>query len=208
MERKVMVYWGVGFFVLIMVIFFVWNNFGVESEVVPVAVRVPSSVPVPTPVVPQAVNFESYNIDYMNDAIKNILVGQLGASGKTAFYLPSTGYVNVSRGTKYGVAFAIKNVNPKIPEGNRFVYNFNVDPLSVGSCGVSVDVAQSWIERGWSSNGIIGGQWREDWNEWHDAMTIYFSFPADVEPCNVKYDFVITKDGAAYDSRTLEFNLV
>jgi len=55
---------------------------------------------------------------------------------------------------------------------------------------------------------MIGGQWREDWNEWHDAMTIYFAFPDNIEPCSVKYNFVITKDGVDYDSRTLEFNLV
>ena len=198
-----MVYWGIGVFALIVVGFFIWNNFGVEEEVAPapVVVQVPRSVPAGS----QAVNFQSYNVDYMNDAIKNILVGQMGASGKTSFYLPSTGYVNVSRGTKYGVAFVIQNVNPKIPEGNRFVYNFDA---SSEDCGVGLDVAQSWIERGWSSNGIIGGQWREDWNEWFDAMTIYFSFPADAPTCSVSYDFVITRDGALYDSRTLVFNLV
>ena len=68
--------------------------------------------------------------------------------------------------------------------------------------------AQSWIERGWKSSGMISGQWREDYNEWYDAMTIYFAFPIDVEACSVSYDFVITKDGAAYDSRSLLFNLV
>jgi hypothetical protein len=170
---------------------------------------VPVSVPpTPVPKTDVVINYQKYNIDYMNDNIKKILVRQAGAAGKTVFYLPPTGYINVSRGTKYGIAFLIQNVNPKVPEGNEFVYNFDVDPSSVGDCGVSAEVAQSWIERGWTSYGMISGQWREDWNEWHDAMTVYFSFPSDVEPCSVKYNFVITKDGAAYDSRTLEFNLV
>ncbi len=119
-----------------------------------------------------------------------------------------TEYVNVSRGTKYGVAFAIQNVNPKVPEGNYFEYNFDVDASSVGDCGVSVEEAQSWIERGWSSYGMISGQWREDWNEWYDAMTIYFAFPDDIEACSVAYDFVISRDGVAYDSRSLLFNLI
>lgn len=153
-------------------------------------------------------NFQKYNIDYMNDNIKAILVKKLGTNGKTAFYLPPTGYMNVSRGSKFGVAFAIQNVNPKVPEGNRFAYDFKVDPLSIDDCGVSVNEAQSWIERGWTSSGMIGGQWREDWNDWYDAMTIYFAFPSGIEPCNVKYSFVITKDGVAYDSKTIEFNIV
>jgi hypothetical protein len=156
----------------------------------------------------EVVNYQTYNIDYMNDDVKAILVKQLGTSGKTAFYLPKTGYINVSRGTKYGVAFAIKNVDPKIPEGNEFAYNFDIDPSSVGDCRVSASEAQLWIERGWKSSGIIGGQWREDWNEWYDAMTIYFSFPEDIEACSIRYDFVILKDGVLYDSRSLDFNLV
>ncbi len=153
-------------------------------------------------------DWQKYNIDYMNDNIKAILVKKLGTNGKTAFYLPPTGYMNVSMGTKYGVAFAIQNVNPKVPEGNLFAYDFKADPLSIDDCGVSVSEAQSWIERGWASSGMISGQWREDWNDWYDAMTVYFSFPLDIKSCNVKYNFVITRDGAAYDSRILEFNLV
>ena len=157
---------------------------------------------------PVGVNFQTYNIDYMNDNVKAILVRQAGANGKTAFYLPSTGYINVSKGTKFGVAHLIKNVNPKVPEGSEFSFNFNADASVMSGCGVSVGEAQSWIERGQSSTGMISGQWREDWNEWHDAMTVYFVFPGDVQsPCNVKYNYKITKDGQAYDSRQLEFNV-
>ncbi len=214
MKRRDMIYFGLGAVVLIA--FIAFFSFGGNEEVAPVTPPKVNTVPVnnkvvsapATPSAPAPVNYQKYNIDYMNNNIKAILVKQLGASGKTAFYLPSTGYINVSKGTKFGVAFAIKNVNPKIPEGNEFAYNFDADPASVGDCGVSVTEAQSWIERGWKSQGMIAGQWREDYNEWHDAMTIYFAFPSDIEPCNIKYNFVITKDGAAYDSRVLEFNLI
>jgi len=219
MKKKVMI-WGAGVFVLLLVVFFAISSVGnssvdevgaeVEAIQAPLTELPLAPVPAPTPPKQTAatVNYQTYNIDYMNDDVKGILVRQAGSAGKTAFYLPSTGYVNVSRGTKYGVAFLIQNVNPKVPEGNEFVYNFDADPSSVEDCGVSVNVAQSWIERGWTSSGMIAGQWREDWNEWHDAMTIYFAFPSDIEPCNVKYNFVITRDKVAYDSRTLEFNLI
>ncbi len=201
-----MIHWGIGIAVLVLIVFFATDFVGNDFNAAPESPEVDS-----TPVVPKAevvTNYQKYNIDYMRDDIKAILVKKLGASGRTAFYLPATEYMNVSRGTKYGVAFAIQNVNPEVPKGNEFAYNFDVDPAVAGSCGVSISEAQSWIERGWASSGMISGQWREDWNEWHDAMTIYFAFPSDVEPCNIKYNFVISRDGAAYDSKILEFNLI
>ena len=155
----------------------------------------PPTTPTPTPI-----NYQQYNIDYMNDNIKSILVKQLGTNGKTAFYLPSTGYINVPKGTKYGVAFAINNPNPS--GENRFEYSYTADSSVQEGCGISIQTAQSWIERGWGSSGKIP-------QGWIDAMTIYFSFPKEVQsPCNIKYNFVITKDGASYDSRQLEFNLI
>ncbi|MCD4771241.1 hypothetical protein K8R30_02365 [archaeon] len=214
MGKKLIIGLCVGVVIIVLAVFsalsFKVDSSEDESEVIRDSVSTLASTPVlsPASTTPKTINYQKYNIDYMNDDIKNILVRQAGATGKTAFYLPPTGYINVSRGTKYGVAFLIQNVNPKVPEGNEFVYNFDVDPSSVGDCGVSADVAQSWIERGWTSSGMIAGQWREDWNEWHDAMTIYFAFPSDVEPCTVKYNFVITKDGVAYDLKTVEFNLI
>ena len=205
---------GIGVIVVLGILFMMSSsNNGVDSPVDEErtsenTVQVPIPVTTPSPVDSGTVNFGAYNIDYMNDNVKAILIRKLGASGKTAFYLPAVGYMNVSRGTKYGVAFVIQNVNPKVPEGNEFAYNFDVDPTSVDNCGVSVDVAQSWIERGWASSGMISGQWREDWNEWYDAMTVYFAFPDDIDACNIRYDFVITRDGIAYDSKVLEFNLI
>lgn len=215
MEEK-KIYWGVGVvcFVVILMIGFGGDEHPVDevqtsenTATIPEA-NIPVPTPAPAATVPRGVNYQTYNIDYMNDNVKAILLRQAGSTGKTAFYLPSTGHINVSRGTKYGVAWLIQNVNPKIPEGNEFSFNFDVDASSVGDCGVTSKVAQGWIERGSASTGMIAGQWREDWNEWHDAMTIYFAFPGDIEACNVKYNFVITRDGVAYDSRVLEFNLL
>ncbi len=146
------------------------------------------------------INYQKYNIAYMNDKTKAILTKKIGLDGKTAFYLPPTKYINVSKGTKYGVAFAINNLNPS-PNGNRFAYNFSADSSVVEGCNVSTAVAQSWIERGWTSFGKIS-------KGWVDAMTIYFAFPASIKsPCALKYNFVITKDGNYYDSRQLDFNV-
>lgn len=175
-----------------------------EEEVAPV------STPVPIPVAPEAdsgiVDFDKYNYDYVDENVKGILSRMIGANGKTAFYLPPTGYVNVSRGTKYGIAFALNNPNPSgagvnWEQYNSFEYDWNVDPSVVENCGVSVVEAQKWIERGWSS-------WGKMAQGWVDHMTIYFSFPLDIEPCTIQYNFVITKDDAAYDSKSVLINLI
>jgi hypothetical protein len=213
MERGRVVYWGVGISVLILLVFFAVGFSGdkamVEGNVVQSPVSEPVPVPIVVPVSPKVddgiVDFDKYNYDFVDENVKGILNGILGASGKTAFYLPAVGYVNVSRGSKYGVAFALNNLNPAgagvdWEQYNDFEYDWNVDPSVVRDCGVSVVEAQKWIERGWSS-------WGKMAHGWVDHMTIYFSFPSDIEPCSVAYDFVVMKDGVAYDSKKVLFNL-
>jgi len=150
------------------------------------------------PVLPEVIDFEKYNYDFVDEEVKGILSSMIGG-GRTAFYLPPTGYVNVSRGNKFGVAFALNNPNPS--GDNMFEFEWVVDDSVVENCGVDVDVAQAWIERGWRSWGKVP-------KGWVDHMTVYFSFPADIEPCNVKYNFEIRRDGIVYDTKVLEFNLV
>lgn len=194
--------WGVGFFVLILIVFFatnfVGNDFGVSQDNGEQVLdnNVPASVPAPMPDVPKEINWEQYNYDFVDENVKGILNRMLGASGKIAFYLPPAGYFNVSRGSEYGVAYALNNPNPSGED--RFVFNWTA---GFEDCGVGLDVAQGWIERG-------GRSWGKIPQGWIDHMTIYFSFPDDVEACSVAYDFVIWKDGVLYGSERLEFNLV
>jgi len=145
------------------------------------------------------IDWEAYNYDYVDEDVKGILNEMLGADGKTAFYLPEVGYVNVSRGAEYGIAYALNNPEPS--GENYFEFNWTVDSDVVADCGVEVDVAQEWIVRGGKSWGNI----RENWI---DHMTIYFSFPDDVEACSVAYDFVVVKDGDDYGMKSVLFNLV
>ncbi|MFH1237928.1 MAG: hypothetical protein ABIH79_02205 [archaeon] len=200
---KKMIYLGLGIFVL--VVFFIVGFYlvGLGDKIVPVSDPSSAQTYISTSNILEGdnlpVNWKVYNYDFVDEHVKTVLTGMLGAQGKTAFYLPQTGYINVSRGSKFGVAYALNNPNPS--GENYFEYHWTVDNSVVESCRVSVEVAQSWIERGWMSWGKIP-------QGWVDHMTVYFSFPADIEPCNVKYNFLITKDGAKYDSKVLEFNLI
>jgi len=147
-------------------------------------------------VVDGVVDFGRYNYDYVDENVKGILNGMIGGSGRVAFYLPPVGYVNVSRGDKFGVAFALNNPSPS--GENMFEYEWTAGSED---CGVGLDVVQGWIERGWMSWGKIP-------KGWVDHMTVYFSFPLDVEPCSVRYNFEIRKDGVVYGTKVVEFNLV
>ncbi|MFH0808613.1 MAG: hypothetical protein V1888_03285 [archaeon] len=144
------------------------------------------------------VDWEKYNYDYVDEDVKRVLTSMI-SGGRTAFYLPSVGYINVTKGKKFGVAFALNNQEPS--GENYFEYEWTVDDSVVENCGVSVAEAQGWIERGWMSFGKIP-------KGWVDHMTVYFSFPDDAPLCNVKYNFEIRKDGVVYDRKVVEFNIV
>ncbi|NPE26835.1 hypothetical protein HNV12_02420 [Methanococcoides sp. SA1] len=214
MEKRVMINWSVGIIVLVILSVFILGDPKIDLDDIqgnaPVVVQVPhDSTPttVSVPNVPTEVSFETYNQDYADDeSIKNELNQMLGSSGKTAFYLPATNHINVSRGTGYGVVYAFKNPNPSGSgvdwnNYNDFRFDWTVDESVEESCDVNVEDAQAWIERGQYS-------WGKMAYGWVDHVTVYFSFPADIEPCKVKYNFVLKRDGAVWDTKTLEFNLI
>jgi hypothetical protein len=201
MERKEMVV-GVVVFVVVVIILIFW---GMSNEDVLDEDGVVDSATVGVNIVPPGesvevvgVDWERYNYDFVDEEVKRILSSMITGK-KTAFYLPPVGYINVSRGSKFGVAFALNNPNPS--GENMFEYEWTVDGSVVESCGVSVVEGQSWIERGWMSWGKIP-------KGWVDHMTVYFAFPENAPLCNVKYNFEIRKDGAVYDTKVLEFNIV
>jgi len=110
-----------------------------------------------------AVDWGKYNYDYVDEGVKGVLSSMIRGK-RVAFYLPPTGYINVSSGSEFGVAYALNNPNPS--GENYFVFNWSVDDSVVESCGVSINEAQGWIERGWTSWGKIG-------EGWVDHMTVF-----------------------------------
>ncbi|MCK5321361.1 hypothetical protein KAJ38_02180 [Candidatus Pacearchaeota archaeon] len=169
------------------------EDIDIIPEVIPVEKETPIEVPTN-----EVIDWNKYNYDFVDENVKNILTSMI-RNRKTAFYLPPTRYINVSRGDKFGVAFALNNPNPS--GENNFEYEWTVDDSIKDNCGVSVNIGQSWIERGWTSWGKIP-------KGWVDHMTVYFSFPEDAPQCNVKYNFEIKKDNKIYDTKQIEFNII
>ncbi|MCR4285066.1 MAG: hypothetical protein NUV97_03435 [archaeon] len=136
------------------------------------------------------INYQNYNFQFINENIQRILSSQIRNQG-VAFYLPPTRYINVSKGQYFGVAFALNNPNPS--GENYFVYEFTADKNTCAN--------ESWIKMGKNSFGKIP-------EGWIDHATVFFEFPTDAPTCTAKYNFVITKDGQAYDLKQLEFNIL
>ncbi|MCK4997411.1 hypothetical protein KAS08_03830 [Candidatus Pacearchaeota archaeon] len=162
-------------------------------------IQTPITTPTPVPTKPKPINFEQYNYQFAETPVVNILTSMIGSTGKFAIYLPSTGYINVTKGSNYGVAFALQNPNPS--GENYFEWEWTADDSVVQNCGVSKNVAMSWISMGSSSFGKIP-------QGWVDATSTYFKFPSDMKSCNLKYNFKATKDGADYASKQIEFNII
>lgn len=207
-NKKVMYFTGaiiIGVIILF-VVFSIQSNISekkqaallVEEQAAAAEIVKQTPTPTPPPVAPAVINWQQYNYHFVDAKVKNILTSMIGNSGKTAFYLPPTGYINVTKGSNFGVAFAINNPNPS--GENQFRYDWKVDDSVVENCGIPKEIAQSWIALGWTSWGPIP-------EGWIDHMTVYLEFPNDAPTCNVKYNFVITKDGILYDEKQIEFNI-
>jgi hypothetical protein len=146
------------------------------------------------------VNYQEYNHQFVDEGnVEQILDKLIGDNGKVEFYLPPTSSIDVKRGEKFGVAFAINNPNPS--GNNYFEYEFMVDSSTLTSCEVNYETAQGWISMGQKSFGKIP-------QGWIDKMTIYFIFEDVPKSCIAKYNFEVKKDGATYSTKQLVFNLI
>ena len=163
-------------------------------------VQTPIETPAPTtPAVPAVINFQQYNYRFAEKNVEGILSSMLGSTGKFAIYLPPTKYINISKGTNFGVAFALKN--PVSSGQNYFEYSWTADDSVIENCGVSKSVADKWMDMGASSFGInpVG---------LIVSSTVYFKFPEDMTPCNLKYNFIVTKDNLDFATSQIEFNIL
>jgi len=144
------------------------------------------------------INFEDYNYQFVDQEVKTLLKDKIG-SNKILFNLPSTDYVNISKGKVFGIAFAINNPNPS--GENYFEYSFTPDSQTLTNCNVDYKTAISWIISGQKSFGKI-------FEGWIDTMSVSFLFPEKAQNCQAIYNFHITKDSETYATKKLIINIV
>lgn len=147
----------------------------------------------------QEVDYSKYSFEFAEGSIKDILKRNIGDK-KAYFYLPPTGYIEVSRGSSYGIAFALQDKNPGSGE-NFFEFLITPDDSTLENCEVTYEEAQSWITRGRTSFGKLPANWV-------DMMVAYFTFPENIKPCTAIYNFNLTRDKEPFASEQLEFRIL
>jgi hypothetical protein len=189
MDRK----WIIGGVVLVLIVLVIVNLGGEVEKVSDInADEISEEV---EEIFEEEVDFEDYNFEFADDEVKKAELSKAVRGKSFEFYLPDVDYINVSSGGEFGVMYALNNVNPS--DEDYFVLNWSA---SEESCGVGLDEAYSWIERGWTSFGRVP-------EGWIDHLVVYFDFPEGVSNCGVEYAFVLEKNGAVVGNKNILFNI-
>jgi len=140
-----------------------------------------------------------YNVDQMNDKVKDQISKLFAEDTRAVVYLPNN-LLTIKQGENWGLAFAIQN---KIASQE---FNWTVrttDLRTEEKCGVSQEEAMAWITTGDAGRAqIASGQQYTD--------IIRFNIPegsvSDVASCILRFQIVITdKDAKPY--QTVSFDV-
>lgn len=135
----------------------------------------------------------SYNVDEVNNKVKDQIGKMFTEDTKVVAYLPSNGIAEIGQGDNFGLAFAVRNNI----ETQEFKWEVKLDDADVSQkCGITATQAQSWILTGRTGTiPISSGQ-----SEYGLAR---FLIPegqvSDVSRCIVRFNLIVKKqDGTAY----------
>lgn len=143
----------------------------------------------------------SYNVDEVNNKVKDQIGKMFTEDTKVVAYLPSNGIAKITQGKDFGLAFAIKNNI----ETQEFRWEVLLDDVDVTQkCGVTAAQAQSWVITGRTGSlPIVSGQF--------EAGLARFLIPEgqvkDISRCIVRFKLVVKKqDGSSYGISLFDIN--
>lgn len=128
-----------------------------------------------------------YNVDEMNDKVKDEIAKLFVEDTKAVIYLPNR-IAEIKQGEQWGVGFAIQN----LISTQRFSWRIEVDDARIREkCGVTELQAERWVTTGGEGSvDIASGDKYSD--------VIRFSIPAgtvsDISTCLVRYHLIIEKE--------------
>ena len=132
----------------------------------------------------------TYNVNTINDKVKDQISKLFQENGKSAVYLAEH-KANPSQGSEWGVAFAIKNVETGTSQASQFTYEVKSSTLSSDCQGLTPQKADGWIKsRKTGSATLNPGE--------SGYFIVRFSIPADAPLCIVPYDIEIRKNNQPY----------
>jgi len=145
-------------------------------------------------------NKEIYNINVVNEKVRNEISKLIYASDKNSFvYLPNF-RADIIQGKEYGVAFAVKNILNETEKFNYQVVIPNPERVSV-ECKISEDEALSFITNGKEGFfSIAPGEF--------EINIIRFEIPKNAPLCFIRYKFkVTTKANENYSSNEFDISI-
>lgn len=132
-----------------------------------------------------------YNVDQMNDKVRDEIGKLFVEDKKTVVYLPNQ-IASIEQNEQWGVAFAIKNLAQGSAEAGRFSYDVVVsDPDVRKKCGLGETEIERWITTGRSDDiNIAPGETY--------FGTVRFFIPEGAPLCVVRFHLDVTKDNQHY----------
>ena len=132
-----------------------------------------------------------YNVDQMNNKVKDEINKLFVEDKKTVVYLPNQ-IADIKQNEDWGVAFAIKNLAKGESDASRFNYDVIIsDPNVQKNCGVGDRDVENWIKTGQS-----------DSIELAPGDTYYgivrFFIPEGAPLCTVRFHLDVKKENEHY----------
>ena len=141
-----------------------------------------------------------YNVEQMNDKVKDEINKLFVEDQRALLYLPSNNIAEIKQGSQYGLAFSIQNTL----KSQTFSWKVELNDNKVQTkCGVDANAANGWITTGGEGNAAIDtGQKYPD--------VVRFNIPSgvvsDVSTCILRYKMTILKqDNSSY--QTIGFDI-
>lgn len=132
-----------------------------------------------------------YNVDSMNDKVKDEIGKLFVENKKTVVYLPNQ-IAEIKQGEDWGVAFAIRNIQSGTADSGRFSYQVVVsDPNVQKNCGVGIRDIENWITTGQADNMDIAPG-----DTYYGIVRL--NIPEGAPLCTVRFHLEVRKDSAAY----------
>jgi hypothetical protein len=127
--------------------------------------------------------------DLTDQQMRNEINKLFSSEDKIVIY-PSTRYIEIKQESTDGVGIGIKNLYQGVSGDVKFSYI--VEPEDFSNCGVSAEVAESWIALGKSATDlpIASGDLA--------SRKVLFNIPVGAPLCTVRYRVKVTADGETY----------
>jgi hypothetical protein len=142
----------------------------------------------------------TYNVQQMNDKVKDEINKLFAEDKKAVMYLPPNNLIEVKQGSQFGVAFAIQSAKTQEYQWKASL----ADEDSKAKCGVDPTVAETWIITGKSgSTSIAAG------DKYYDLVR--FQIPetsvSDVSRCILRYKLTVTAGEQSTAFFTIPFDV-